>query len=41
VVHHDLPTTYGHDSFLLAEDLQTPLIAAFLDDVYRDVRGGR
>jgi homoserine O-acetyltransferase len=41
VAHHDLPTTYGHDSFLLAEDLQTPLIASFLDEVYRDIRQWR
>ena len=26
--------SYGHDSFLLAEARQAPLIAAFLEDVY-------
>jgi homoserine O-acetyltransferase len=33
VEHHLIDATYGHDSFLLAEGRQAPLIAAFLDEV--------
>jgi homoserine O-acetyltransferase len=35
VEHHNLATTYGHDSFLLEEARQTPIIRDFLDRVYR------
>jgi homoserine O-acetyltransferase/O-succinyltransferase len=34
--HHELPASYGHDSFLLDSEQQTPLIARFLDSVSRD-----
>jgi homoserine O-acetyltransferase len=33
--HHLIQASYGHDSFLLEEARQAPLIAAFLEDVYR------
>lgn len=39
VQSHTLRTTYGHDSFLLEEARQTPLIATFLDEQMR--RAGR
>jgi homoserine O-acetyltransferase len=39
VEHHTLETTYGHDSFLLEEARQTPLVREFLTRVYADVRG--
>jgi homoserine O-acetyltransferase len=32
VEHHLIEATYGHDSFLLAEGRQAPLIAAFLEE---------
>jgi homoserine O-acetyltransferase len=35
---HDLETRYGHDSFLLEEDKQAPIIASFLERVYREVK---
>jgi homoserine O-acetyltransferase len=35
VEHHLIEATYGHDSFLLAEGRQAPLIAAFLEEVTR------
>jgi homoserine O-acetyltransferase/O-succinyltransferase len=35
VEHHTLETTYGHDSFLLEEARQTPIITEFLDRIYR------
>ena len=31
---HDLETSYGHDSFLLEEDKQAPIIASFLQRTY-------
>lgn len=34
VEYHNLDTTYGHDSFLLEDEQQTPIIAGFLDRVY-------
>jgi homoserine O-acetyltransferase len=34
VEHHPIQASYGHDSFLLEEARQAPLIAAFLDNVY-------
>jgi homoserine O-acetyltransferase len=33
VVHHEIQASYGHDSFLLEERQQAPLIATFLDKV--------
>lgn len=39
VAHHTLETTYGHDSFLLEEARQTPIVRAFLQQVYAEVRG--
>lgn len=30
VVHHEIPTTYGHDSFLLEAARMTPLLRSFL-----------
>ncbi|MDQ3811415.1 MAG: homoserine O-acetyltransferase [Chloroflexota bacterium] len=35
VEHHLLQASYGHDSFLLEEAQQAPLIAAFLEEVHR------
>jgi homoserine O-acetyltransferase/O-succinyltransferase len=32
VEHHLIQATYGHDSFLLAEGRQAPIIAAFLEE---------
>jgi homoserine O-acetyltransferase len=34
VEHHELDTTYGHDSFLLEEARQEPFIAAFLEETH-------
>jgi homoserine O-acetyltransferase len=34
VEHHLIQASYGHDSFLLEEARQAPLIARFLEDVY-------
>ena len=34
--HHEIESTYGHDSFLLEEEKQRPLIADFLDRLYRN-----
>jgi homoserine O-acetyltransferase/O-succinyltransferase len=34
VQHHLIQASYGHDSFLLEEARQAPLIARFLEDVY-------
>jgi len=34
VEHHQIHASYGHDSFLLEEARQAPLIARFLEDVY-------
>jgi homoserine O-acetyltransferase len=31
---HNLETTYGHDSFLLEEAVQAPIISSFLESVY-------
>lgn len=36
--HYEIESTYGHDSFLLEEDKQTPLIAAFLERTYSQQR---
>lgn len=33
VEHHEIDTTYGHDSFLLEEARQTPMVRAFLDRI--------
>src|SRR5579859_3704118 len=33
VTHHEIQASYGHDSFLLEERRQAPMIAAFLEDV--------
>jgi homoserine O-acetyltransferase len=33
VVHHEIQASYGHDSFLLEERQQAPLIATFLEKV--------
>ena len=33
VEHHEIDTTYGHDSFLLEEERQTPMVRGFLDRV--------
>lgn len=33
VTHHEIQASYGHDSFLLEERRQAPIIAAFLDKV--------
>ncbi|HEY3061406.1 MAG TPA: homoserine O-acetyltransferase [Chloroflexota bacterium] len=35
VEHHPIQASYGHDSFLLEEARQAPLIARFLENVYR------
>jgi len=37
VVHHEIQASYGHDSFLLEERQQAPIIATFLDKVANDV----
>ena len=34
VEHHSIQANYGHDSFLLEEARQAPIIAAFLEEVY-------
>jgi homoserine O-acetyltransferase len=36
VTHFPIQASYGHDSFLLEEARQAPLIAAFLEEVYKD-----
>jgi homoserine O-acetyltransferase len=33
VEHHEIDATYGHDSFLLEEERQTPMVQSFLDRV--------
>ena len=38
---HVIEAPYGHDSFLLEEARQTPMIRDFLDRVYADLRGRR
>jgi homoserine O-acetyltransferase len=38
---HVVEAPYGHDSFLLEEARQTPMIRDFLSRVYRDRRGAR
>jgi homoserine O-acetyltransferase len=35
VTHHEIQASYGHDSFLLEERRQAPMIAAFLEKVAR------
>ncbi|MXZ59741.1 MAG: homoserine O-acetyltransferase [Acidobacteria bacterium] len=37
VVHHEIDTTYGHDSFLLEAGRMTPLVRGFLDHEEVDV----
>jgi len=32
---HNLDTAYGHDSFLLEEEKQTPIVASFLERTHR------
>ena len=39
VEYHNIDAGYGHDSFLLDEVSQTPLVSAFLERVYRGARG--
>jgi homoserine O-acetyltransferase len=34
VEHHQIEANYGHDSFLLEEARQAPIISAFLEEVY-------
>jgi homoserine O-acetyltransferase len=41
VEYYNIETVYGHDSFLLEEARQTPIIASFLDRTYRLIRGDR
>lgn len=41
VERHEIATPYGHDSFLLEDTTQTPLIADFLDRTYRTSHGDR
>ncbi len=41
VEHHNLETTYGHDSFLLDEARQIPIIRDFLDRTYAAVQDGQ
>jgi homoserine O-acetyltransferase len=36
VQHHLIEASYGHDSFLLEEARQAPIIAAFLEEVMHD-----
>jgi homoserine O-acetyltransferase len=36
VEHHLIDASYGHDSFLLEEARQAPIIAAFLEEVMND-----
>ncbi len=38
VEHHNIPTAYGHDSFLLNEAEQIPIISAFVNRVYAEVK---
>ena len=38
VTHHLIQASYGHDSFLLEEARQAPLIAAFLEETYAQRR---
>ncbi len=40
VEHHEIEASYGHDSFLLEERRQAPIIAAFLQEV-AGVRGSK
>jgi homoserine O-acetyltransferase/O-succinyltransferase len=39
VEYHNIETTYGHDSFLLEEERQTPIVGRFLERVYGDGEG--
>ncbi|MFN8482441.1 MAG: homoserine O-acetyltransferase [Anaerolineae bacterium] len=41
VEHHNLDTSYGHDSFLLEEARQIPIIRDFLDRAYVAVQAGQ
>jgi homoserine O-acetyltransferase len=38
-LHHEIASTYGHDSFLLEEEKQKPLIESFLQDLYSAEHG--
>ncbi|MCA1646271.1 MAG: homoserine O-acetyltransferase [Chloroflexi bacterium] len=40
VEHHLIEANYGHDSFLLEEARQAPIIAAFLEEVYAYTKHG-
>lgn len=35
VAYHNIDASYGHDSFLLEDATQMPIIASFLEDAYR------
>jgi homoserine O-acetyltransferase len=39
VEHHLIRASYGHDSFLLEEARQAPIIAAFLEEVSNTPHG--
>jgi homoserine O-acetyltransferase len=41
VEHHEIQASYGHDSFLLEERRQAPIIAAFLEGISNDVMRAR
>ena len=34
VAWHNLETSYGHDSFLLEEAVQAPIVSSFLERLY-------
>ena len=36
VEHRTIEASYGHDSFLLEDEAQTPIVASFLERVYQD-----
>ena len=38
VAYCDLPSNYGHDSFLLEDEGQAPHIRRFLDETYEESR---
>jgi homoserine O-acetyltransferase len=40
VEHHQIEANYGHDSFLLEEARQAPIISAFLEEVYSNYAHG-
>jgi homoserine O-acetyltransferase len=41
VEHHEIQASYGHDSFLLEERRQAPIIATFLEGISNDVMRAR